>query len=267
MHPENMPFANLDIITGPVAGTQALARPTGALGLGYSFISSFPGNSPVDLRNIADSINGQNNYIDLGYSRPLGIYSGLPVQPLPALIHPERAARNFDSFTFEFIGRGLQEELFVIMNNVEIRIIYLLDFGMQVYVALSGAKGTSLVGDYFLGAVEQVWVDMYGADREFSNSKDRDIIGVYVNGNRIYTVTTSSDYWDRYCVAARGPTDGFPSFYLLNIGDLPIIAKVFASPSTDIGATRSSVHGLRFTPRALYTTPTITPPTSITTLA
>lgn len=100
-----------------------------------------------------------------------------------------------------------------------------------------------------------------GSWHHYALCKDGDSLRFYLDGQLMFSAMTVTDYWDLYVPIESAP---FQYFYVKN-GSLPIMCSLMITDNNDIGV--SAVHGLRFTPQALYTGAFFTPPTSITELA
>ncbi len=283
-------FFNFDTTAGPLPGTLALysSLPGGignnatfwGFGLGYVFLSDFASETFVNLRKVSDSIQSNQDYIGIAESAPANIWTGYaPSVALPTLLNPRARAAEFDAFTFEFIHRPGSSSVIIEINNTSIS---MSGFPSGVYLFLSGvAAPPSGKGTYYPSA-ETFLVNMlvsgnYSTDialnpgimstwHHVAFCKSGNLISFYVGGQRMFTATAASNYWDRYALSRSPYPAPTGSSYVLNVGDLPIIAKIMAV-NYEGSYPPSAIHGIRFTPRALYTTPTITPPTSITTLA
>ena len=261
-------LSNFSVVPGPASQTFALAALEGEIVIGYTYTSDFAGSTIVDLRKVSDSINANTDFIGFAVASPLP--SGASYVPLPALQNPSAASSALDSFTVEFIYQVAERFLEVTFNNTTITVGRGVGIGGDVsyiQVLTYGVTGTSWPSG-FDANIQGLYADpllpglSLGQWCHVAMVKNAGVITVYHDGVSLFTATAAENYWDRYAISSS-PVAGGQQYYL-KVGELPFILKAKAFPLES--RTPVAVHGIRFTPRALYTTTTFEPPTTITTL-
>jgi hypothetical protein len=263
-------MTDFKVVPGP-GGALAIQGNRPNFSFGYLFTSNYT-SGPVDLRNIFYRQVGSYGFNLIGFGAPRSFFTNpnyVDRSTAGALANESARAKNFDSFTFEFLTRMGDDGYEVAMNNVELR----LDGAGEIFILLSGIQSVSIPEGYLVpyyrlqmglgvkpdsGSIAITDI-RDGGWHHFSVCKDGSQLRFHIDGRQIFSAVTTSSYWDQYNWAYGANYE----LFLYNIGNLPIMARVAAFPSN---TTSSSVHGLRFTPSALYTTDTFTPPSTITDL-
>lgn len=268
-------MGGFDVVQGPAPGTLAIQTHPFNFSFGYLFTSNYA-TEPIDLKTVLQRQFGSYGFglIEEGSSKPSNNL-GYVEQPTSNPLENELArAKEFEAFTFEFLVRTGTQAVEVCMNNIRLYV----DGQGEIVCRFGGVDSVSISeGEYFNGyyLLQITWPPQgaqtgvllldselaIGAWHHFAVCKDQNELRFYIDGKQILSGVTASDYWDRYSLAFSSTFE----LRLYNVGNLPIMASVGSFP-TGI-APYTAVHGLRFTPEALYTGATITPPAIITELA
>lgn len=272
-------YSDFAITNGPTAGTFGLAPQSGYNSLGYIYLSGLSEPSYLDL----DKLNFELFSV-LGLSFSANVpQPPHPVLALPSLANPDAAAASFDSFTVECLYRDAQSNIILDFNNFRLNFFGASGSGgkSSLRIILSGVISSSIPEGSYSPTSEIYDVlminDASGPGtvnlpdstedgwRHVALCKNKDNITFYVSGQLIFVATLSLNYWDRYArLVAENPSGGDGLIYSVNIGALPIIARLssFGIPGSSV----PSIHGLRFTPESIYSGESFTPPISITDL-
>jgi hypothetical protein len=258
-------FVNFDVASGPAPGTMSLIAPSGTSDYPYGFCFASNFVDSLDLRSVLAEADNNDPYVG-----DLELPSG-PVASPSGLANPSSKASNYNSFTFEFLlnppSNGLLD---IATHNIR------LDFGFgpntsSTTLRVSGITSfSSITGDADPEDDERVIygfsedsTGIRGASGEWNHiayCKDQDQIRIYIKGQLIATCNASSRYWNRYVEFER---PGSSDVAILN-GNLPVMLSVLESVNPRTAP--MLLHGIRWSPKALYTGNTFTPPTSITKL-
>ena len=258
-------FANFDVAAGPAPGTMSLIGPniSGVDPYGFCFASNFVDS--LDLQSVLAEADNDDPYLG-----DLDLPSG-PVASPSALANSSSKASNYNSFTFEFLlNPPSNGDLDVATHNIR----FDMSFGpntSSTTLRISGITSfSSITGDSDPGDDEEVFYGLFeddtgirGASGEWNHvayCKDQDQIRIYINGILIVTCNASSRYWNRYVEFER---PGSSDVAVLN-GNLPVMFSVVEN--VDSRTAPLLLHGIRWSPKALYTGNTFTPLASITKL-
>ena len=267
-------MGGFDVVQGPAAGTLAIQTHPSNFSFGYLFTSNYATGS-INLKTVLQRQFGSYGFglIGEGGSKPSNDL-GYVEQPTGNPLENELArAKEFEAFTFEFLVRTGAQAVEVNMNNIRL----LVDGQGEIICRFGGVDSVSISeGEYFNGyyRLKIIWPPSgaetgvlmldseftLGAWHHFAVCKDQNELRFYIDGKQILSGVTGSDYWERYSFAFSSTFEA----RLYNVGNLPIMASVGSFPTGN--APFTAVHGLRFTPEALYTGATITPPATITDL-
>lgn len=272
-------LSDFSIIDGPTQGTKAFGDSGVAEEpFGFTFASNFADTSLVDMRSLLI----YRGYIPVATFRAW--YKSTILQETgqsdniiaaPDLEESDAAGEEHNSYTFEFIHEMTEYDGWVLGNGFSIN----LSNNGRTLVELRLAGIASVNNGFGSLDTEYGWFDVAMTDEldpdpevtdeieigslavntwhHYALCKNDATIKFYIDGINVITATTSSDYWNQYAALEK---EG--SIYNLDYipnGKLPIMCAVFGRGAI--------VHGLRFTPQALYTGESFTPPTSITELA
>lgn len=283
-----VPLINFDVTDGPTVDSKALF--TGVFQSdslvtvhGFAFASSFASDELLDMKTAGQPIGGLNMRLNFHDSFPS---TNETITELPELLNPDARAGLYDSYTFEFICQPTSEsgEVSVFFNNLRIDFYYFpflpaVDFGVNMcgIETVSTTKGeldtesnrfsitiTSdprLVPDDPELSIEHLPLGTWSHVAFVKNDRE---IGFYLNGVLMFSAVATQDYWDRASYQLESLS------VIQNVyrnGDLPLMTAVTAQTINASDTDGPKVHGLRFTPEALYTGASFSPPQSITELA
>lgn len=281
-----VPIIDFGVTNGPTAGTKTLFPGVFSLGYlvsvhGFAFASSYPSNSPLDMKTAGQPLGGLNMRLNIWSSYPL---TDEVITELPELLNSDARAGQYNSYTFEFICQPTARGLAVSFNNALFRFDYFyglpavtFDVDLCGIQSVSTSKGeldtdynqydVRITSDPRLGPDDPEILIEHMPEGTWSHIalvKDEENIRFYLNGVLMFTAVTTDDYWNRGCTE-------YSEFTVIRNnyrnGDLPIMFAVTDQTITGSDEGNDKIHGIRFTPEALYTGQSFTPPTSITSLA
>ena len=247
---------------GPQQGTIALGYTVDKEHAGLCFASNFA--SSLNLQQISD-IENQLRDMFIGN---LGSASDFPV-----LANPSVRSSLYDSFTFELLIKNTTQAIYAGASNAELRLQdgnLTLKFGGITTQQLYDSNTNNLTSQE--DANENETCNTWGIpfeDGEFTSVndwyhlayvKDGNQARCYFGGKIVAILTVSSNYWNRI-----SELDLSGSYVYGCNGSLPVMFA--ANTGTNANNSSAAIHGMRWTPLALYSGNTISPPTAITTLA
>ena len=249
---------------GPQQGTIALGYTVDFANedAGLCFASNFA--SSLNLQQISD-IEDQLDDMFIG---DLGSASDFP-----ALANPSVRSSLYNSFTFELLIKNTTQAIYAGTSNAVLRLQddnLTLRFGGVTTRQLYDSNTNNLTSQEDAGEdeISGYWGIGF-EDGEFTSVndwyhlayvKDGNQARCYFGGKIVAILTVSSNYWNRISELELSG-----SYVNGCNGSLPVMFA--AHTGTYVDNPSAAIHGMRWTPLALYSGNTISPPTAITTLA
>lgn len=272
---------NFLIVQGPAAGTRAITKLSTQPepSINYLFASNFAPSVGVDLANIID-LNGALQFDPI--SRGSAVLDVEPlINPAP-LADPRGVAGKYRSHTFEFIIKLSPQPAYVMFNGFAFALTNVSNTEIIMQAQRITGIASNPTGDpnHYSAATREFSAYIYAGNGtpapsfikinplavgqwvHVALSKSDSSLSLYINGKRVIQAQTVPNYWELF--AGFDAFSGSKQDFSLINGQMPLMCMV-SLPSGNPGDI--AVHGIRFTPRALYTGAEFTPPTSITQLA